>query len=674
VPEPEVAPDRSSSGARQRRLLVVEDSDRDYVLLTRELQKAGLDVILHRVENAERFRAALSDGPWDAIISDHSLPQFSSTAALEIAREVEREVPFIIVSGAIGEEQAVDSMKAGAQDYVSKTNLRRLIPVLEREWREAAGRSERRRAEAEVAALNRERETRLLQRSTLLDITNAVVANLDRSSLFRSVFDALRNALDFDCLMIALSGREDGQIELTSLSDGRSPEEQTSLMAPGADPAFKTWGTEPGGLRIYSANDSSAFPFSAELRKAELRSAIGSPLTAKSKPFGFLIAASRRDVPYGPAETEFFVEACYQVGLAIENMLAYEQIAELKSQLERENAYLIEEIKTEHNFDEMIGASPAFASLTGRIRRVAPTDAAVLILGETGTGKELIARALHNLSPRRSRPLVKVNCAAISAGLVESELFGHVRGAFTGAVDKRIGRFEYANGGTIFLDEVGELPLETQAKLLRVLQEQEFEPVGSNRSIKVDTRVIAATNRKLSDAISEGKFRSDLYYRLNVVPIEVPPLRERKEDIAQLTSFFLAGFSRKFGRSVKSVSQEAMAGMLQYNWPGNIRELENVLARAVALSETSVLSSEALALPKDTRHPDTPAAPAAAAADPPSDSPTLESAERRHILSVLTSAHWVVEGPRGAAKQLGLHANTLRSRMKKLGIRRPAAS
>src|SRR4029077_200392 len=207
----------------------------------------------------------------------------------------------------------------------------------------------------------------------------------------------------------------------------------------------------------------------------------------------------------------------------------------------------------------MIGGSPAFAALTGRIRRVAPTGAAALILGETGTGKELIARALHNLSPRRNRPLVKVNCAAISAGLVESELFGHVKGAFTGAVDKRIGRFEYAHGGTIFLDEVGELPLETQAKLLRVLQEQEFEPVGSNRSIKVDTRVIAATNRKLSDAISEGKFRSDLYYRLNVVPIEVPPLRDRKEDIAQLTSFFLAGFSRKFGRPAKSVSQEVMA-------------------------------------------------------------------------------------------------------------------
>jgi formate hydrogenlyase transcriptional activator len=673
VPEPGAVPEAlTSTAAGPRRLLVVEDSDRDFALLNRELQKAGLNVVLHRVENADQFRAALSNGPWDAIISDHSLPQFSSTIALEIARETEREVPFIIVSGAIGEEQAVDSMKAGAQDYVSKSNLRRLIPVLEREWRDTRERRKRRHAEAEVAALNRERETRLLQRSTLLDITNAVVANLDRSSLFRSVFDALQHALEFDCLMIALSHPEGGQIEITSLTDGKSPEEHTSLIQLGADPTFNTWGTEPSGIRTYAASpDDGSFPFAAELRKAGLRSAIGSPLTAKSKPFGFLIAASLRDSPYGASETEFFVEACNQVALAIENMLAYEQIAELKSRLERENEYLLEEIKTEHNFDEMVGTSPSFTGLTDRIRRVAPTNAAVLILGETGTGKELIARALHNLSPRRNRPLVKVNCAAISAGLVESELFGHMKGAFTGAVDKRIGRFEFANGGTIFLDEVGELPLETQAKLLRVLQEQEFEPVGSNRTIKVDTRVIAATNRRLSEAIREGKFRSDLYYRLNVVPIEVPPLRERKEDIPRLTAFFLAGFSRKFGRAVKSVSQEAMDLMLQYHWPGNIRELENVLARAVVLSETPVLTVKTLALPIDSPDvPDRDLRPE----DPAGDSPTLESAERRHILAVLTSTRWVVEGPRGAAKQLGLHANTLRSRMKKLGIRRPAAS
>lgn len=669
--EPEVAPGPPSpTSGRRRRLLVVEDSDRDHALLSRELARGGLNVTLHRVENEAQFRAALSDGPWDAIVSDHSLPEFSSTVALEITRASDRETPFIIVSGAIGEEQAVDSMKAGAQDYVSKSNLRRLIPVLEREWREAEGRSERKRAEAEVAALTRERETRLLQRSTLLDITTAVIANLDRTSLFRSIFDALRHALAFDCLTIALCRRADGQIEISSLSDGASPQERTSLMPQSADPTFDTWASGPSGLRTFSATeDQGEFPFATEMRKGGFQAAIGSPLTAQSKPFGFLIAANKSHAPYGPAETEFFHEVCQQVALAIENMLAYEQIAELKAQLERENTYLLEEIKTEHNFDEMVGVSPAFAALTDRIRRVAPTDAAVLILGETGTGKELVARALHNLSPRRSRPLVKVNCAAISAGLVESELFGHVKGAFTGAVDKRIGRFEFAHGGTIFLDEVGELPLETQAKLLRVLQEREFEPVGSNRSIKVDVRIIAATNRRLGEAVHEGKFRSDLYYRLNVVPIEVPPLRDRKNDIPLLTAFFLASLSRKFGRSVKSVSQEAMACMLQYDWPGNIRELENVLARAVALSEVAVLGAAALALPLDRSQQEAPAV------QPAVDSATtLESAERRHILTVLTSTQWVVEGPRGAAKQLGLHANTLRSRMKKLGIRRPAAN
>ena len=224
----------------------------------------------------------------------------------------------------------------------------------------------------------------------------------------------------------------------------------------------------------------------------------------------------------------------------MDNMLSYEQIAELKSRLERENAYLIEEIKSEHNFEEMVGTSPAFQSLIDKVRRVAPTDATVLITGESGTGKELVARAIHSRSTRGMKPLVKVNCAAISAGLVESELFGHVKGAFTGALDRRVGRFEFAQGGTLFLDEVGELPLETQAKLLRVLQEHEFEPVGSNRTVQVDVRIIAATNRQLEQAVREGRFRADLYFRLNVVPIELPPLRERRSDIPDLVSFILA--------------------------------------------------------------------------------------------------------------------------------------
>ncbi len=266
------------------------------------------------------------------------------------------------------------------------------------------------------------------------------------------------------------------------------------------------------------------------------------------------------------------------------------ELSELRARLELDNDYLREEIQADHPFQDMVGSSPRFRELTGRIQLVASTSATVLISGETGTGKELVARAIHNLSDRRNRPLVKVNCAAIASGLVESELFGHVKGAFTGAIDRRIGRFEYANGGTLFLDEITELPLEMQAKLLRLLQEHEFEPVGSNRTVKVDVRLLAATNRSLTDAVREGRFRMDLYYRLLVVPVEVPPLRERSEDIPALAAHFIARHSRQFGRRVDGISSATMDQLVAAPWPGNIRELDNVLARAVVLSAGGVLN------------------------------------------------------------------------------------
>lgn len=334
-----------------------------------------------------------------------------------------------------------------------------------------------------------------------------------------------------------------------------------------------------------------------------------------------------------------------------------DQLTALQARLEQDNAYLLEEIRSEHNLGEMVGASPRFRELTDRLHLVAGTSATVLIYGETGTGKELVARALHDLSPRGNRPLVKVNCAAISAGLVESELFGHVRGAFTGATDRRIGRFEYADGGTLFLDEVSELPLETQAKLLRVLQEQEFEPVGSNRSLKVDVRLLAATNRKLVDLVQEGRFRADLYYRLLVVPVEVPPLRERRDDIPLLAAHFVRRLSRQFGRRVERISEAMMNELISYDWPGNIRELENFLARAIVLC------------PGDTL--DMPLA-SEAAAPAPHHSLSLEATEKAHIERVLASTGWLVEGPQGAAAILQLNPSTLRSRMRRLGIRRPS--
>jgi formate hydrogenlyase transcriptional activator len=335
------------------------------------------------------------------------------------------------------------------------------------------------------------------------------------------------------------------------------------------------------------------------------------------------------------------------------------ELTELKGRLEQDNAYLLEEIKADHNHHEMIGSSPPFRELLDRIRLVAGTSATVLITGETGTGKELVARAIHNLSPRKDRPLVKVNCAAISAGLVESELFGHVKGAFTGATERRVGRFEHADGGTLFLDEITELPLESQSKILRVLQEQEFEPVGSNRTVKVDVRILAATNRNLAEAVREGRFRMDLYYRLLVIPVEVPPLRERREDIPALATHFVKVLARQFGRRVHRISEATMRQLVVYDWPGNVRELENLLARAVVLSPGEVLDAP---LELGTAH-------GVPEASPPQ---SLEDAERRHVESVLSSTRWVVEGPKGAAGILQMNPSTLRSLMKRLGIRRPA--
>jgi formate hydrogenlyase transcriptional activator len=366
-----------------------------------------------------------------------------------------------------------------------------------------------------------------------------------------------------------------------------------------------------------------------------------------------------------------------QVALAVANMQSFQEINELKARLEKENVYLQDEIRTEHNFEEIIGNSPPLLAVLRKVEQVAPTDSTVLINGETGTGKELIARAIHDRSARKKRPLLKVNCSAISAGLVESELFGHVKGAFTGAFDRHIGRFELADGGTIFLDEIGELPLETQVKLLRVLQEREFEPVGSNKPVRVDVRVIAATNRNLQESIRTGQFRSDLFYRLNVFPIDVPPLRERRSDISQIAMFFLARYSKKFGKEIQGMARATVNRLSNYAWPGNIRELQNVIERAVILSQSSVLELEPdlipVLAPADSSTMDDPPSEAAKPSGPAlSASSTLEDVERSHIVEVLNQTKGVVEGPRGAAKILGLHPNTLRHRMQKLGLKRTA--
>jgi len=345
---------------------------------------------------------------------------------------------------------------------------------------------------------------------------------------------------------------------------------------------------------------------------------------------------------------------------------ADEDIESPKARVEVENTYLRGEIRRVHNFDEILGNSPELLKLLDRVESAAPTDANVLIIGETGSGKELVARAVHSRSGRRNSALIKVNCGAIPSGLVESELFGHVKGAFTSASERRIGRFELANNGTIFMDEVGELPLETQVKLLRVLQEQEFEPVGSNRTIKVNVRIIAATNRDLENAVQSGTFRSDLYYRLNVIPLRVPALRDRKSDIPQIVMAFLQQSATRMGKSIESVSQETMRLLFDYSWPGNIRELQNVVERGVVLSKGSILKLGVDLLP--TEAPDTSVQPELIVETNNIDS--LEEVQRQHILRVLARTGWVISGPRGAGAILDLHPNTLRSLMDRLGIRR----
>ena len=349
-----------------------------------------------------------------------------------------------------------------------------------------------------------------------------------------------------------------------------------------------------------------------------------------------------------------------------------------KARLEAQTTYLIEEIKETHNFEEIVGRSASLAGVLEKVRLVAATDSSVLILGETGTGKELVSRAVHSNSARKERPLIKVNCAALPTGLVESELFGHEKGAFTGATEKRIGRFELANGGTILLDEIGEVPPELQVKLLRVLQEHEFERIGGNQTIKVDVRVIAATNRDLAREVAEGKFRQDLYYRLNVFPLRIPPLRERPEDIGLLVHYFVRRYATKIGRKITRVPTETMERLVAYRWSGNVRELENVVERAVILSPgpdleigPEILSAAPMATPEpvaaDLR--------ARAAANETCDSggsQSLQEIERSHIVAVLKQTRWRVDGPNGAAQALNLNPSTLRSRMKKLGIRRDA--
>ena len=506
----------------------------------------------------------------------------------------------------------------------------------------------------------------------LLDINNVLVTSRELSELFRGIVSALTRVIHHDYTSLALLDANTNRLRLHALDfDGSGDLFAGKEITVALDQS-------PAGRCIATARptvyrDAELDQFPAELvrilREKGIMSICCVPLVTKGRAFGTLNLASRGLDTFSENDAELLNRVAAQVAIAVENALAFKEIDALKDKLAVEKLYLEEELRNEFNFEEIVGESAAIKRSLAQVELAAPANTTVLVLGETGTGKELIARAIHNLSARRERTFVKVNCAAIPSGLLESELFGHERGAFTGAVSQKIGRFELADKGTIFLDEVGDLPLELQPKLLRVLQEQEFERLGANRTVRVDVRVVAATNADLSRLVAERSFRSDLYYRLNVFPIHIPALRERREDIPLLVRYFVQKFSRRMNKMVLYVPADAMDVLVSYAWPGNIRELENLIERAVLLSPGKDLKVPL----SELRNPQTQAAPEQSSPAPLSAAPlsTLEDAERQHILRALRQTEWRIAGPRGAATVLGMKRTTLQARMRKLGIRRP---
>jgi formate hydrogenlyase transcriptional activator len=504
--------------------------------------------------------------------------------------------------------------------------------------------------------LQRERDRLRL----LLDVNNNIVMNLELRDVLRAISASVRRVMQCDVVGVDLPDPEGNHLRVFALD---FPESKGFLRE---ELLIPMEGTPPGKAFQTKKPVLVNFPDPALINPEHclvvgegLRSGCLLPLVGRDGVLGVLGLGRRQENAFSQEDVEFLTQVASQVAIALENALAYGQIADLKDRLAQEKLYLEDEIRSQMNFHEIVGNSPALQQVLQQVETVAPTDSAVLILGETGTGKELIARAIHNLSRRRDRTFVKLNCAAIPTGLLESELFGHEKGAFTGAIVQRIGRFELANNGTAFLDEIGEIPLELQPKLLRVLQEREFERLGSTRTLRTDARLVAATNQDLPAMVEEQKFRSDLFYRLNVFPVRVPPLRERPEDIPVLVRHFAEQFARRSNKVIKSIPSEIMNSLTRYHWPGNVRELQNVIERAVILSAGPVLK---VPLADLRNH--------AAAAVGKQDS--LQEAERKHIINALQATNWVVGGTNGAAARLEINRSTLQFRMRKLGIVRPA--
>jgi len=500
------------------------------------------------------------------------------------------------------------------------------------------------------------------QESVIAELSSLLLVNVDIRKLLEAFTASIRQMVPHDAATLALYDEPTGKLRVQFLGSGDADAKPGEvLLDPDASPAGQAFRTR----RPVILNQIGRWPFAPEsvqhLTAMGMQSGVWVPLVHRERILGTLAVASRRENAFSQHDAEMLGQVAAQVAMAVNNAMAFKQIAELRDRLTQEKQYLEEEINLEHRFEDIVGESTGLRSVLREIATVAPTDATVLIQGETGTGKELLARAIHRLSPRSERTFIKLNCAAIPAGLLESELFGHEKGAFTGAIARKIGRVELAHEGTLFLDEVGELPLDLQPKLLRALQEREIERLGGTRPIPINVRLIAATNRDLAKMVAEKEFRSDLFYRLKVFPVFAPPLRDRTADIPILVRHFVSRHARRMGKTIDTIPPETMDALMAWKWPGNIRELENFLERAVILTRGPVLHAPLAELESMPDEQEDEAA---------STNPTLEAAERETILRALREAKGVIGGIGGAAERLGLKRTTLNSKMKKLGIER----
>jgi formate hydrogenlyase transcriptional activator len=503
-------------------------------------------------------------------------------------------------------------------------------------------------------------EQKRAQESVIAELSSLLLVNVDIRKLLEAFTASIRQMVPHDAATLALYDEPTGKLRVQFLGSDNANQGEV-LLDPDASPAGQAYRTR----RSVILNRIDRWPFSPEsvqhLTAMGMQSGVWVPLVHRERTLGTMAVASRLENAFSQHDAEMLTQVAGQVAMAVNNAMAFKQIAELRDRLTQEKQYLEEEINLEHRFEDIVGESTGLRSVLREIATVAPTDATVLIQGETGTGKELLARAIHRLSPRSERTFIKLNCAAIPAGLLESELFGHEKGAFTGAIARKIGRVELAHEGTLFLDEVGEMPLDLQPKLLRALQEREIERLGGTRPIPINVRLIAATNRDLAKMVAEKEFRSDLFYRLKVFPVFAPPLRDRTADIPILVRHFVSRHARRMGKTIETIPPETMDALMAWKWPGNIRELENYLERAVILTRGTVLHAPLAELESIQDDEEDEAA---------STNPTLQAAERETILRALRDAKGVIGGAGGAAERLGLKRTTLNSKMKKLGIER----